>query len=304
MNSDPNMHSSVYLRDIPLPDARKRLNEVLEAVGLWGPLGMEIIPLDENAVGRVLAEPVWAKISSPHYHASAMDGFAVRSSATVGALPNQPATLICSSTAGEERAMYIDTGDPLPGWADAVIPIEDVEPQGSDGSQAKDPRQPVQIQVRASVSPWSHVRPLGEDIVATQLVLASGHTLRPVDLGAVAACGHSELKVNRKPRIAILPTGSELVPVGKPPHMGEIIEYNSIVLAGLIQTWGGIAQRYPIIADIFDDIRVSVQASAANSDLVLLNAGSSAGRRISLLGWSSRWVSCWCMGWRYVPDTR
>lgn len=98
--------------------------------------------------------------------------------------------------------------------------------------------------MRAAVTPWSHVRPLGEDIVATQLVLASGHTLRPVDLGAVAACGHSELKVSRRPRVAILPTGSELVPIGKPPKSGEIIEYNSLVLAGQVQSWGELPSAF------------------------------------------------------------
>ena len=230
--------TSVYLHDIPLPEAQKKLEQALIMADLWKILGVESIPIDENAVGRVLAEPVWAKISSPHYHASAMDGFAVQSGATAGAQPNLPITLICSSTAEERRAMYLDTGDPLPAWANAVIPIEAVEPQAEDGSQAQDLRSPAQILVQAAVPPWSHVRPLGEDIVATQLVLASGHTLRPVDLGAVAACGHCELKVSRRPRVAILPTGSELVPIGKPPKSGEIIEYNSLVLAGQIQSWG------------------------------------------------------------------
>lgn len=111
--------TSVYLHDIPLPEAQKRLQQVLDTADLWKILCVETIPLDEKAVGRVLAEPVWAKISSPHYHASAMDGFAVRSGATAGAQPNLPVTLICSSTAGERRAMYLDTGDPLPAWADS-----------------------------------------------------------------------------------------------------------------------------------------------------------------------------------------
>lgn len=269
--------TSVYLHDIPLHEAQEKLQRTLEAAGLWNRLGAEIIPLDENAVGRVLAEPVWAKISSPHYHASAMDGFAVRSAATAGAQPNQPRVLICSSAAGDDRALYLDTGDPLPGWADAVIPIEAVEPLAEDGEQAQDPRSPAKILVKMGVVPWSHVRPLGEDIVATQLVLAAGHTLRPVDLGAVAACGHSELKVCCKPRVAILPTGSELVPIGRQPKSGEIIEYNSLVLAGQVQSWGGNAERFPIIPDVFEEIQAQVRAAAARSDLVLLNAGSSAG---------------------------
>ena len=180
---------SVYLHDIPLPEAQARFKRVLEEAGLWGILGTESIPLDENALGRVTAEPVWAKISSPHYHASAMDGFAVRAIATNGALPSQPITLELGA-----EAQYVDTGDPLPAWANAVIPIENVESLDELGKLTKEIRTPASIRIRASVAPWSHVRPLGEDIVATQLVLPAGHILRPVDLGAIAAAGHSEIK--------------------------------------------------------------------------------------------------------------
>src|SRR5512142_476066 len=114
---------SVYLHDIPLAEAQGRLQQALQEADLWPVLGTETIPLDENALGRVTAEPVWAKISSPHYHASAMDGFAVRAVGTSGALPSKPVTL----QIGVEAA-YVDTGDPLPDWANAVIPIENVEP--------------------------------------------------------------------------------------------------------------------------------------------------------------------------------
>lgn len=263
---------SVYLLDIPLAEARERLEKALRAAGRWGVLGMEEIPLDEGALGRVLAEPVWAKISSPHYHAAAMDGFAVRSEQTDGAAPATPRTLI----AGDE-AFYVDTGDPLPGWADAVIPIENVEPLDEVGSPASDPRRPEAIRIRSAVAPWNHVRPMGEDIVATQLVLPAGHALRPVDLGAIAACGHARLRVARKPRVAILPTGSELVPVGSAVKPGEIIEYNSLVLAAQVCAWGGQPRRFPITPDEFAAIRRRALEAAQESDLVLLNAGSSAG---------------------------
>jgi putative molybdopterin biosynthesis protein len=268
---------SIYLHDVPLPEARLTLQQALSAAGLAGRLGAEFIPVDENAVGRVLAGPVWAKISSPHYHASAMDGFAVHASATLGAQPNQPVVLACSDSAGERRAAYLDTGDPLPEWADAVIPIENIEPLSEGFELSSDLRRPAAIRLRAPVAPWSHVRPLGEDIVATQLVLPAGHTLRPVDLGAVAACGHTLLEVSRKPRVAIIPTGSELVPPGQPLKPGDIIEYNSIVLAGQVNGWGGQAQRHPITVDSFEAIQRRVRSAASESDLVLLNAGSSAG---------------------------
>jgi putative molybdopterin biosynthesis protein len=263
---------SVYLRDIPLGEAQARFREALQQLGLWGLLAVEEIPLDEHALGRVLAEPVWAGISSPHYHAAAMDGFAVRSGETHGAMPTAPLILRCSA-----QAAYVDTGDVLPGWADAVIPIENVEALDEHGALEADMRRPAHIRIRAGVTPWSHVRPMGEDIVATQLVLPAGQALRPVDLGALAASGSARLRVARRPRVGIIPTGDELAPVGKAPAPGEIIELNSIVLAAQVAAWGGEAKRYPITPDDFDQLCARVCESAADNDLVLLNAGSSAG---------------------------
>ena len=263
---------SVYLHDIPLPQAQARLREALQDTDLWRVLGTETIPLDENALGRITAEPIWAKTSSPNYHASAMDGFAVRALTTHGALPSKPLTL----QIGPE-ADYVDTGDPLPEWANAVIPIENTESLDKNGQITNDIRKPASIRIRASVTPWSHVRPLGEDIVATQLVLAAGHVLSPVDLGAIAAAGYDEINVTRKPRVAILPTGSELVPIGSKLKTGDILEYNSLVLAAQIKAMGGEPTRFPIVEDDFDLICERVQQAAQNYDLVLLNAGTSAG---------------------------
>jgi len=269
----------VYLHDIPLPDAKARLQAVLEEAGLWRVLGVETIQLDENALGRVLAEPVWAKVSSPHYNASAMDGFAVRALDTAGAQPSSPLLLPCSlapSPSGSS-AQYVDTGDPLPDWANAVIPIENVEVVDEKGKITSDLLAPKAIRIRAAVTPWSQVRALGEDIVATQLVLAAGQILRPVDLGAIAAAGHAEIEVARKPRVAILPTGTELVPIGSQLEPGDILEYNSLVLAAQVNFWGGEAVRLPITPDNFEAIVQRVQEAAREFDLILLNAGSSAG---------------------------
>ena len=161
---------------------------------LWGILGKETIPLDENALGRVLAEPILAKVSSPHYHAAAMDGFVAHADQTVGALPSKPIVLQIG-----EQARYVDTGDPVPEGFDSVIPIENVESLDEAGEIAKTVRTPKAIRIRAAVTPWSHIRMMGEDIIVTQLVLAAGQVLRPVDLGAVAA-GYQEIQVARKPR--------------------------------------------------------------------------------------------------------
>ena len=263
---------SVYLHDIPLPEAQARLYQALQQADLWRVLETESIPLDEDSLGRVTAQPVWAKISSPHYHAAAMDGFAIRAGATIGAIPSRPVTLRLGL-----EAQYVDTGDPLPDWANAVIPIENVEPLDESGRIAGNIREPAVIRIRASMAPWSHVRPLGEDIVATQLVLPAGQRLRPFDLGAIAAAGHVEVIVARKPRVAILPTGTELVPIGSRLGPGDILEYNSLMLAAQVKSMGGEPTRYDIISDDFDLICERVKDAAQTHDLVLLNAGSSAG---------------------------
>jgi putative molybdopterin biosynthesis protein len=263
---------SVYLHDIPLSEAKAQLESALRGADLWQILANEILLLDENALGRVLAEPVWALKSSPHYHASAMDGFAVRAEATAGALPTAPVSLALG-----EQAKYVDTGDPLPDWANAVIPIENIEPVDLAGNISVDARKPERIRIRSSVVPWSHVRPLGEDIVATQLVLPGGHVLGPYDLGAIAASGHTTVSVARRPRVGILPTGTELVPIGAELRSGDILEYNSLVMAAQIKAMGAEPVRFPITPDDFDAICARVTLAAKDCDLILLNAGSSAG---------------------------
>jgi putative molybdopterin biosynthesis protein len=263
---------SVYLHDIPLPEAIQCLEDALGDAGLADVLGQVEISLSVGAVGRVLAQPVWAKISSPHYHAAAMDGFAVRAIETDEATLTKPLVLVVGS-----ETKYVDTGDLLPADFNAVIPIEDVEPLDDDGKISAEVRGPAQIRIRAAVAPWSHVRPMGEDMIATELVLPAGHVLRPVDLGAIAGSGHDSVVVSKKPKVAVIPTGTELVAIGESVKPGEIIEYNSLVLAAQIETWGGEAARYPIVADDLDDITDTVQKAAEDHDLVLLNAGSSAG---------------------------
>lgn len=263
---------SVYLKDIPLDDALRRFESALTEIDAWRVLGIEEIPLDESAVGRVLAEPVWAKINSPHYHASAMDGFAVRAEDTYGAQPSNPTILKLGKS-----TIYLDTGDSLPAEFNAVIPIENTEPLDSVGNICPDIRKPDSIRIRASVPPWSYIRPVGEDYVATQLVLPEGQILRPVDLGAIAASGHSSVRVSRKPKVAILPTGSELVPVGSDLKPGDILEYNSVVMAAQLKTMGAEVTRFPITEDNFEKIREHVLSAANDFDLILLNAGSSAG---------------------------
>ena len=263
---------SVYLHDIPLEQAWQHFNDALTKAGISGIHTSEQIPVDEHAVGRVLAEGVIANISSPHYHASAMDGFAVSTASMEGVSSSHPVDLKIP-----EEAIYVDTGDALPDWANAVVPIEDVEPLAAIGEVADDIRRPTVIRLRSPLAPWVNVRPMGEDIVASQLVLLAGHRIRPVDLGAAAACGTTHLTVVCQPQVGIIPTGSELIPIGSPIRAGEIIEFNSIVMAAQVKEWGAAAKRYAIVPDDEADLTRTIQRAADECDLVLVNAGSSAG---------------------------
>ncbi len=125
------MPRKIYLEDIPLEEAWHRLIGALEAAGRWSPLPGEDVPLDQ-ALGRVTAAPVWARLSAPHYHAAAMDGYAVRAHDTQAAAETAPVLL-----ALRDQAHYLDTGDPLPAWADAVIPIENVQPVEAGGQKSE-----------------------------------------------------------------------------------------------------------------------------------------------------------------------
>ncbi|HYG58695.1 MAG TPA: molybdopterin biosynthesis protein, partial [Symbiobacteriaceae bacterium] len=205
-------------------------------------------------------------ISAPHYHASAMDGVAVKATDTFAAMETNPITLKFG-----EQAFWVDTGDPLPRGCDAVIMVEDVNLL-DDGHQ-----QGARCEILAPAAPWQHIRPIGEDVVATEIILPEGHRLRPQDLGALLACGILEVDVARKPRVTFIPTGTELVTPRLDPKAGEIIEFNSRVVLGQVVEWGGIPNRHPIVRDHYDHIKAAVLAAVEHSDIVIVNAGSSAG---------------------------
>jgi putative molybdopterin biosynthesis protein len=250
----------VYLEPIPLDEALQKFYGALEARGLLTPLPGEVVPVEE-ALGCVTAKPVWASLSNPHYNAAAMDGIAVRAEDTRGASETNPVLL-----RAREQFHWVDTGDPILPPFNAVIMQEYLYPVSED-----------EIEIQAPVAPWHHVRAMGEDMVATELILPEGHILTPVDLGAIAGCGLNQVAVRRKPRVAVIPTGSELVPPATSVKPGDIIEFNSLMLAGMIQEWGGEAKRYGIVPDDFHTISATVEEAVATHDVVVINAGSSAG---------------------------
>ena len=247
-----------YLTNIPLAKAREDYLNLLQSHG-YGPK-TEVIPV-WVACGRVTAHAVYAHICAPHYAASAMDGVAVHAKDTFGATETTPITL----KAGQ--FIVVDTGDPVPEDCDAVIMVEDVV-KNEDGS----------ITIHAAAAPWQHIRQIGEDICAGEMILPSHMEVSPSAIGAMIAGGVLEIEVIRKPLVGIIPTGDEIIPPCTDPKPGDIVEFNGSIFSAMVRQWGAEAKVYPIVPDKFDAIQATVSRAAEECDLVILNAGSSAGR--------------------------
>ncbi len=245
----------VYLADTPYEEAK-----AIFLSHFTNTVAPEMLPVT-RCLGRVTAEAIFANLSSPHYHAAAMDGIAVDAEATFGARETAPNTLTIN-----KNAFWIDTGEPLPPNTNSVIKIEDINQISHDT-----------LEIIHPVAPWQHVRVYGEDMVETELILPQNHKLRPVDLGAILAGGVTEISVRKKPVITIIPTGSELIPAGQKPKPGEVIEFNSTILSGLVTSWGGHVVVHPIVPDKIEQIKEATKSSMPKSDIVLICAGSSAG---------------------------
>ena len=253
------MTRTPFIHDRPAAEALAAWEEACAAAGCPERLDSVRMALDD-AVGRVTAEPVWAQTSSPPFDAAAMDGIAVHAADTVGASETSPVRL-------DARAFEIvDTGDPILGDFDAVVMREDVHTDGDA------------VELLAAAAPYQHVRSIGEDVSATELLLPAGHRLRPVDVAAAGAAGATELVVRRRPVVTVIPTGDEIRPVGSKLGEGELPDTNSMMLAAQAEAAGCEAHRFEVTPDIPDEIAAAVRAAAARSDLVIVIAGSSAGR--------------------------
>lgn len=241
--------------------------ELEEAIDIFfrkiGPLNLkkERIPTWDGC-GRVTSEPVFAKISSPHYNSSAMDGIATLSSKTYGASDRNQIELV-----EDVDYVVVDTGDPIPREFDCVIMVEDL-------IRVDEKR----VRIYKSAVPWQNIRPIGEDIVETQLIVPSSHRIRPVDIGSIIAGGVNEISVYKKPVVGVIPTGTEIVEPGSDLKVGDIIDFNSRVFSAQVCEWGGIAKRYGIQKDVYEDIKDTVLKASEECDIILINAGSSAGR--------------------------
>ena len=247
-----------YLTNVPLKKAREDYLEFLKGRGFRAKT--ERIPVD-SACGRVTAGAVYAHICAPHYAASAMDGVALHAADSFGATETTPITL------SPDRFTVVDTGDPVPEGCDAVIMVEDIVRNDGGG-----------ITIRGAAAPWQHIRQIGEDICAGEMILASGMKVTPVSIGAMIAGGVLEIEVIKKPVVGIIPTGDEIVPPCTDPKPGDILEFNSAIFSAMLREWGAAPVTYPIVPDRFDEIKAAVGRACGECDMVLLNAGSSAGR--------------------------
>ena len=254
------MQRRIYLRMKSVEEAR----EVFFSRFDLRALGASAEVATVAALGRVTAAPAVARWSSPASHQAAMDGFAVAAQATFGATPDNPKSLAIG-----REAFPVNTGQLLPPGTDAVIMVEQIPDPDADP-----------IVVEAPVFPWQHVRRVGEDLVAGEMVLPEGVEVTPWAQGALLAAGVTRLTVRARPRVAIIPTGSELVAAAeleREPAPGRLLEFNSVILAGMVAEAGGAPVVLPIVPDDPALLTEALRQALQEADVVLINAGSSAG---------------------------
>ena len=254
------MPDSPFIRDVPAARALEAWQAARDAAGCPERLPAITMPVTE-AAGLVTAAPVWATRSSPPFDAAGMDGIAIRAADTLGASETSPVYL------APDAYDVVDTGDPMPAGRDAVVMREHVH-YDTEG----------RAELLAAAPPYQHVRSIGEDVSAGELLLPEGHRLRPADLAAAVAAGAKQLSVRKRPLVLILPTGDEIVPIGTEPDTGEILDTNSLMLAAQAREAGCEARILPIEPDSPQRIAAAVKAAAAVCDLLIVIAGSSAGR--------------------------
>jgi len=249
---------NIYISNMDVEEAKglllEQTSEYLESAAL------EKLPV-LTSLGRISAESVFARVSSPNFNASAMDGIAVKAKTTFGASEANPMRLVKG-----RDFIYVDTGDPITDPYDAVIMIEDVVEIDSET-----------VEIIKSAAPWQDVRPIGEDIVANEMIIPIYHEIRPVDIAAMLSGGITELMVVKKPKVAIIPTGTEIIEPYEPMVLGKIIESNSRMFEAMVTEYGGEPVRFKPVPDDYRLLKDTIAKAVKENDLVIINAGSSAG---------------------------
>lgn len=249
---------NLYLKTTPVQEAidiyRSEVEKRVE-------LQYETIPVTES-LNRITGKAVYAKYCSPLFNAAAMDGIAVNAAKTEGASEGTPVELVF----GKDYRI-IDTGDPIHEPYDAVIMAEDLLETEDENK----------VKIISPAVPWQHIRPVGEDIVAGEMILPGRHCIRPIDVGVLLSGGIVEIEVVKNPTVAIFPTGTEIIEPGTEPKDGDIIESNSRMFENMAKVQGAEAVRFETIPDDYERIRDAVKEAAEKFDMVIINAGSSAG---------------------------
>ncbi len=255
----------------------KTLDEVMELIKGFSSVDTEKVPISRVS-SRILAENIHADDDMPVFRRSTMDGYAVVSGSTFGASDSSPAWLdLKGSIAMGEipefdlkpgQAARISTGGMLPEGADSVVMIEHTEMVGDSS-----------VEIYKSVAPLQHVIDRAEDFKKNIKVLEKGTFIRPQEAGLAAAFGLSSLKVFKKPKIAVISTGDEIVPVNCTPGIGKIRDINSYTLAGLIRDAGAVPVLYGIVKDDPEALFAACKKAVEETDMVLLSGGSSVGVR-------------------------
>lgn len=216
-----------------------------------------------DSLDRITGDLISANFSSPNYNAAAMDGIAVLSKKTINARENSPLIL-------KEKTdfLYVNTGNPLPKEYDSVIMIEDVVELDKG-----------EVEIISPARPWQHVRPVGEDIIKGEPVLFANHKIRPQDIGALLSAGLMEIPIYKKPKVGIIPTGTEIVEDSKELSYGKIMDSNSRMFAAMVEKWGGEASRFSPTEDNYHKLSETIKKAVQENDIVVINAGSSTGTK-------------------------
>jgi putative molybdopterin biosynthesis protein len=256
------MERNIYLDLMSIPEAIAKVTAALDRDAL---INLETIPSHE-ACGRVLARPVYAKTSSPTFHSAAMDGIAVKAASTFAAREGSPIRLV-----KDTDYLPINTGNPLPEGMDAVIMVEEILEDTGES-----------VTIEKGAFPMQHVRRIGEDIVATELLLPQNHSLSPYDIGALLSAGIWEVEVWEPVRMTVIPTGDEVLdfttrPV---PQSGQVIESNSQVFLAIARNWNCVSQRVAPVPDDPESLKAAInRAIDQGAHVVVVGAGSSAGSK-------------------------
>ncbi|MGF7060606.1 molybdopterin biosynthesis protein [Brassicibacter mesophilus] len=250
---------NIYIENIDVDEAKKKYYDKISDRFFIQSEQVNVL----DTLGRVTYEAIYAENSSPHYNAAAMDGILVRANDTIGASEVSPKILI-----ENDDFQYVNTGNPVTDDYDSVIMIEDVIELGDK-----------KVKILNAAYPWQHIRPIGEDIVATEMIIPSRHKIRPMDLGALIAGGIKKIKVYKKLSVGIIPTGSEIIEDSSNLAVGKIIDSNSRVFEGLVKEYGGIPNRYSPIEDRYEVLKNAIIKAIDENDILVINAGSSAGTK-------------------------